>query len=97
MVNQIATGFKLKGPGNCSAKLLEQALYAAAFVAVREDHDSRTRICNWLQQQGVPVDPACRAFPGNMAMDVKLDLVAAGETQGDRALDSVVACSVDQP
>jgi NTE family protein len=95
VVTQTDTDFKLAGPPNCSAKLLQDALYAAAFVTVREDHYNRPKVCEWFETQGLPVSPECRTFLGNKSLDVALNLKTNSTEIAGRAGDSAVACTND--
>lgn len=92
VTNQIATNFRLVGPEDCSPELLQDVLYAAAFVTVREDHASRTTACKWFAAAGLPPSEQCMAFPGNRSLDVKLKLRSVGPQVSGRAGDTAVAC-----
>lgn len=95
VVTQTDTDFKLAGPPNCAAKLLQDALYAAAFVTVREDHFNRPKVCEWFEKQGLPVSPECRTFPGNKSLDVTLNLKANGPVISERPGDLAIACATE--
>ena len=92
VVTQTDTNFKLAGPANCSPKLLQGALYAAAFVTVREDHFNRPKVCEWFEYQGLPVSSECRTFPGNKSLDLALNLKIEGPQIAGQAENSAVEC-----
>ena len=94
VTNQIDTNFRLAGPENCSPELLQKVLYAAAFVAVQEDHASRTSTCSWFASAGLPPSKECAIFQGNRSMDVKFMLRSTGPRVSDRPGDTTVACVV---
>lgn len=92
VTNQIATNFRLVGPEYCSLELLQDVLYAAAFVTVREDHASRTTACKWFTEAGLTPSEQCMLFPGNRSLDVKLKLPSVGPQVSGRPGDTSVAC-----
>ena len=95
VVSQIDTDFKLAGPSQCSPSFLQDALYAAAFVLVREDHDNRRKACDWLTNAKLNVPSACRQFPGNRSMQtLSIEQVTNAETpiEGQRERDESVKC-----
>lgn len=97
VVSQIDTSFKLSGPNNCSPSFLLEALYAAAFVLVREDHESQYAACTWLKQAGLRVTEACGTFPGNTTLnDVPLDIIEsdAEKFETGRAKNKAVRCKI---
>lgn len=62
--SQISTNFRLTGPQRCSPRQLQKTLYSAAHALVREDHESRVAVCDWMHKQNLTVPSACKAFPG---------------------------------
>ncbi len=92
VVTQIETNFKLAGPSNCTTKLLQDSLYAAAFLTTREDHFNRTKVCEWFERAGLAVSPECRLFPGNRSMNVQLNLKSAAPKVADRTANTSVEC-----
>lgn len=53
VVNQIATRYKLTSPAACPSAALQQDLYAAARLLVREDKGSLAAACQWLRSYGL--------------------------------------------
>ena len=53
VVNQISTRYKLTGPAGCSSQALQEDLYEAARLLVREDRESLNAVCDWFDNQGV--------------------------------------------
>lgn len=92
VVAQTETNFKLSGPANCSEKVIQDALYAAAFVVTREDHFNRPKVCDWFESKGLSVSTECLRFPGNQSMNLSLNLRAVGPQIAGRPGDSSVEC-----
>jgi NTE family protein len=93
VVSQTDTDFRLSGPAGCSAQKLQDALYAAAFVAVREDHYTRPKVCEWFRRARLSVSPACDAFPGNKTLqELTLDIRADGPSIAGKPGSQAVAC-----
>ena len=63
VVVQTETNYRLVGPKNCSPKILQDALFDAARVAVRDDLSSRGAACSWFKSRGVPVGANCVEVP----------------------------------
>lgn len=92
VVSQIATDFKLTGPQGCDAGFLQDALYAAARVAVLEGLEGRTQACRWLAGQSLATGGACTAFAEPMGQDrlalpiasASLPIAAPGSALGER-------------
>src|SRR5262245_60373433 len=59
VVVQTETNYRLVGPKNCSALVLQDALFSAARVAIREDLQSRTKACSWFTDRGLSVGSGC--------------------------------------
>jgi hypothetical protein len=49
-LTRIRTDYRLGGPAGCSPAQLQDALYAAARISVREDTQSLDKVCRWLAQ-----------------------------------------------
>lgn len=93
IVSQVETNFELTGPANCSARLLQDSLYAAAFSAVREDHDTRVKVCDWFEKKmGLSVSDTCRTFPGNQSLALTLNIRSSNPLIENRASDEAVEC-----
>ncbi len=95
VVSQIDTSFMLTGPNYCSSSFLLEALYAAAFVLVREDDVNRSKACHWLRSAGLKVAESCSTFPPNTTLkEVPLDIVesSAGKLSTGRAKSQAVRC-----
>lgn len=92
VTNQIDTNFRLVGPHGCSPELLQNVLYAAAFIAVQEDHASRISTCNWFAAAGLPPSDKCSVFQGNRSMDVSFQLQSVAPRISERAGDTSVRC-----
>jgi NTE family protein len=60
IISQVSTSYRLTGPPDCSSQQLQDALYDAARIAVRQDRGATPEVCRWLVQRGL-ADPArCR-------------------------------------
>jgi NTE family protein len=96
VIRQIETNYRLKGPPNCTADQLQDAIYSAARIAVREDHESVTRICHWLKDRGLTDGVRCKPefseplqnLPAIQAISVPRDL-----TVSEQDTDRFVMCS----
>ena len=68
VVNQISTRFKLTSPIGCPSRALQQDLYEAARLLIREDRESLSAVCDWFAVQGAPL-PGCDAAKRAPAKD----------------------------
>jgi len=68
VVNQISTRYKLTSPAGCSSDALQQDLYEAARLLIREDRDSLAAVCDWFAAQGAGL-PGCAAARGAPVQD----------------------------
>ena len=59
LVSAIATHYKLTGPKGCSPKFLQDALYAAARVLIREDDQALHEACAWFSDRGLLTFDTC--------------------------------------
>lgn len=57
LVTQTETNWKLSGPESCTPGQLQEALYAAARVLVRDDEPSRFALCDYLANTGISDSP----------------------------------------
>jgi hypothetical protein len=53
ITSRIKTDFNLSGPTGCTRKLLQDALWDAGRIAVRDDLASRKRVCRWMLEHGI--------------------------------------------
>ena len=58
VINQISTRYKLTGLKDCSPEQLQQDLYEAARLLIREDRDSLHEVCSWFHTHGGTL-PSC--------------------------------------
>lgn len=95
LVSQIDTNFKLVGPSNCSATQLQDALFAAAHIAIREDHISRSQICEWAAAHKIETSNKCREFPQITAeISAPVELVSTAPFFGKTPFHDGVNCRV---
>lgn len=47
-LTRVGTDFNLNGPKNCKREFIEQSMFDAATVLVREDRKSLRKVCNWF-------------------------------------------------
>jgi NTE family protein len=89
-LTRIRTDYRLGGPEGCSTAQLQDALYGAARITVREDTQSLDKVCRWLgQAAGEAAAAGCKS--GSLAPDIgALPFVLA--TAPD-ALGSRVSCT----
>ena len=60
VLKQLKTNYKLDGPDNCSNEFLQNSLYDAAHVAVREDKRSLDQVCGVLKKAGLETLGRCQ-------------------------------------
>lgn len=60
LINQVATSYRLRGAPNCSPMQVQQVLYDAARIAVRQDRMSLTQVCQWFKKHGLDGAGQCR-------------------------------------
>ncbi|WP_157803911.1 patatin-like phospholipase family protein [Acidovorax sp. 69] len=60
LISQVATSYRLSGVPNCSQAQLQDFLYDAAHIAVRQDKMSLTEVCRWFGQRSLVSADQCR-------------------------------------
>lgn len=72
LTTQTQTHFKLIGPPDCKPEQLQDALYSAAKVLIRDDVQSRLELCDYLDATRSRVDTsACRrAYPRTLVAPI---------------------------
>lgn len=60
VLRQLKTNYKLDGPEHCSNEFLQQSLYDAAHIAVREDKMALDQVCGLLDKSGLSTGGQCR-------------------------------------
>jgi NTE family protein len=60
VIKQLQTNYKLDGPPNCKAEFLQQSLYDAAHIAVREDKPSVEEVCRWFSTRNLIAPTQCK-------------------------------------
>lgn len=60
IISQVSTSYRLTGPPDCSGQQLQDALYDAARIAVRQDRASTTEVCRWFVERGMAESTRCR-------------------------------------
>lgn len=48
LLTRVNTDFNLSGPKGCSRKLIEQSMFDAAKILVKEDRESLKKVCDWF-------------------------------------------------
>jgi NTE family protein len=61
VIKQLKTNYKLDGPEYCSNQFLQDALYDAAHIAVREDKPSLDQVCTVMHRAGLETGGRCKA------------------------------------
>ena len=59
LVSQVATSYRLSGAPNCGQSQLQEVLYDAARVAVRQDRMALAEVCKWFQARGLDAEGRC--------------------------------------
>jgi predicted acylesterase/phospholipase RssA len=60
LVSQVATSYRLSGAPNCGQAQLQEVLYDAARIAVRQDRMSLAEVCGWFRARGLDAAGQCR-------------------------------------
>ncbi|MBC5763404.1 patatin-like phospholipase family protein [Ramlibacter albus] len=60
LVSQVATSYRLSGAPNCSQAQVQEVLYDAAHIAVRQDRVSLAQVCKWFRDRGLDAAGRCR-------------------------------------
>lgn len=61
LIEQVSTSHHLTGPPQCEAPVIQQALFDAAHIAMRQDKESLDRVCAWFAERGLATGGRCRA------------------------------------
>jgi NTE family protein len=69
LIEQVSTSHHLTGPAQCNAPTIQQALFDAAHIAVRQDKDSLERVCGWFAERGLATGGRCRAEAAPLGPD----------------------------
>lgn len=59
VLKQLKTNYKLDGPDHCSNEFLQESLYDAAHIAVREDKGSLEQVCGLMKKAGLDTRGSC--------------------------------------
>lgn len=96
LVSQVATSYRLSGAPNCGAAQLQEVLYDAARIAVRQDRMSLSTVCQWFRSQGLDGAGQCRMENEPLA---RADLVVLpirvplNLTESEQTTDRFVKCA----
>jgi hypothetical protein len=60
VIKQLKTNYKLDGPDQCSNEFLQDSLYDAAHIAVREDKVSLDQVCAVMNKAGLETGGRCK-------------------------------------
>jgi NTE family protein len=60
VIKQLKTNYKLDGPDQCSNEFLQDSLYDAAHIAVREDKVSLDQVCAVMSKAGLETGGRCK-------------------------------------
>ncbi len=59
LVNRIPTRYKLAAPEDARPEVLQNALFDAARLLIKEDRDAADRACQWFRAHGLAELPGC--------------------------------------
>lgn len=59
LISQVATSYRLSGAPNCGQEQLQNLLYDAAHIAVRQDRASLSEVCRWFGKRGLDGGGLC--------------------------------------
>lgn len=95
LISQIATSYRLSGAPNCSQTQLQDFLYDAARIAVRQDRMSLADVCLWLKQRGLDDLGQCRLEAEPLfrpELEVKPIRQPVNLTESEQNTDRFVQC-----
>lgn len=96
LVSQVATSYRLSGAPNCSQTQLQEVLYDAARIAVRQDRMSLAPVCRWFREHGLDGAGQCRLEDEPLAR-LELNVVPIRQplnlTQSEQNTDRFVKCA----
>ncbi|RYF43781.1 MAG: hypothetical protein EOO25_01980 [Comamonadaceae bacterium] len=97
LISQVATSYRLSGAPNCSQPQLQELLYDAARIAVRQDRMSLTQVCQWFQEHGLDGAGRCHMESEPLArpeLNVLPIRVPLNLTESEQNTDRFVKCAV---
>ncbi len=92
VVSRIKTDFDLIGPRGCTKADLQNAIWDAARIAVRDDFSSRAQVCSWMKSNGILPFVTCATAP-----DKPLVWPIDSEAPGSSAEPALTKYEVDDP
>jgi predicted acylesterase/phospholipase RssA len=95
MIKQVETNYRLKGPPNCSSGQVQQAIYDAARIAVREDKAALDAVCSWFVERKLLTASVCRTEPTPLYRpDFAIEPIVAprNETAAEQNMNRFVQC-----
>lgn len=95
VISQVATSYQLSGPTGCTAEQVQDAIYAAARIAVRQDAEATGETCRWFSDRGLDTGGRCRADPAPLTLpELKIEPVEAPNnlTRPEQAARRLVQC-----
>lgn len=99
LVSQVATSYRLSGAPNCSQKQLQDLLYDAARIAVRQDRMSLAAVCGWFAQRGLSSEGRC-ALEQEILFRPELEVAPIRKplnlTESEQNTDRFVKCVAEQ-
>jgi NTE family protein len=96
LASQVATSYRLSGAPDCSPAQLQDVLYDAARVAVRQDRASLAQVCPWLRQRGLDAAGQCRLEPEPLVrpeLQVTPIRAPVNLTEAEQNTDRFVKCA----
>ena len=96
LVSQVATSYRLSGAPNCSAEQLQEVLYDAAHIAVRQDRNSLAQVCGWFRERGLDASGQWR-LEGEPLVRPQLQVLPIRQpldlTESEQNTDRFVKCA----
>ena len=99
VISQIETNYKISGPPNCTSTQLQDAIYSAARIAVREDFESVSQVCKWMQGHGLLKLAQCKPEDAQPLLnEASIQAIHAPRdlTEAEQAIDRFVMCVPSQ-
>jgi len=95
VIKQIETNYRVEGPPHCTSAVVQNALYDAARIAVREDKASLDAVCSWFAERKLIAQGVCRTEPVPLLRsDLVIEpiVVPRDQTEAEQNTNRFVQC-----
>lgn len=94
VISQVSTSYRLTGPPDCGPGQVQEALYDAARIAVRQDRGATPEICGWLGERGLAAGGQCRLDAEPLVRELQVAPIRPplNLTEAEQNTDRFVKC-----